>query len=371
MKLVNSLSDTIPNDIGIIDLDGTILAHSDPQITGTSSRAARALVESGEAVSIVPDGIHDSDAFPGVYTAITVDKQLCGVLWVQFETQPVETLLQVCALVSRICAHAIIESVSADYYNIKNYDKNIFLTDWIKGLYRDHRTDFNRKALEYGINPDAGAAAAVLRVYRLGFNRALFYELFDMLSATGHLVLTEDDDFIILFNTADQTALTAQVNRIDSYLAERTPNYLLAVGSPLLNIVNLHESYEMARTILTTYYRRKTGVILYSDCIFDLSLNEVPQQYKDTILELVFGRCAPKDVPEYCSFIQTYVDANGSLKTIAEKLFTHTNTVQYRIERLRQKTGLDLRSVPDAFMLYVTSLWVQRGSRPRKTEKKD
>jgi carbohydrate diacid regulator len=122
----------------------------------------------------------------------------------------------------------------------------------------------------------------------------------------------------------------------------------------------------MAKIMQAAYYGKRANTLFYSDCIFELCLGEVPQHYKEAILSSIFGACSPKDISDYCAFINTYIESNGSLKLIAEKLFTHTNTVQYRIERLRQKTGLDLRSYPDAFQLYAASLWAGRSFRPEQ-----
>ena len=42
--------------------------------------------------------------------------------------------------------------------------------------------------------------------------------------------------------------------------------------------------------------------------------------------------------------VETYLDEDGSVTPTAERLFTHRHTVRYRLERVKEVTGLDLTS---------------------------
>ncbi len=42
--------------------------------------------------------------------------------------------------------------------------------------------------------------------------------------------------------------------------------------------------------------------------------------------------------------IETYLDEDGAVTPTAERLFTHRHTVRYRLERVKELTGLDLTS---------------------------
>ena len=47
---------------------------------------------------------------------------------------------------------------------------------------------------------------------------------------------------------------------------------------------------------------------------------------------------------ELVNTVETYLDEDGSVTPTAERLFTHRHTVRYRLERVKELTGLDLTS---------------------------
>jgi hypothetical protein len=47
---------------------------------------------------------------------------------------------------------------------------------------------------------------------------------------------------------------------------------------------------------------------------------------------------------ELVNTVETYLDEDGSVTPTAERLFTHRHTVRYRLERVKEVTGLDLTS---------------------------
>ena len=57
--------------------------------------------------------------------------------------------------------------------------------------------------------------------------------------------------------------------------------------------------------------------------------------------------------PSEIEFLKTYYDAEMSLKDTAEKLFLHVNTVQQRLNRIAEKTGMNPRNFRDAVLIWL------------------
>ena len=53
--------------------------------------------------------------------------------------------------------------------------------------------------------------------------------------------------------------------------------------------------------------------------------------------------------------IQLYFQEDGDLNRCARRSFVHRNTVQYHIDRLKKKTGYDLRIPKDSLLLYLAA----------------
>jgi purine catabolism regulator len=57
----------------------------------------------------------------------------------------------------------------------------------------------------------------------------------------------------------------------------------------------------------------------------------------------------PKKRNDFFDTICAYFEAGGNLRRVSEILFTHYNTVVYRINRIRDVYGVDLRDPDTAF----------------------
>lgn len=65
------------------------------------------------------------------------------------------------------------------------------------------------------------------------------------------------------------------------------------------------------------------------------------------------------------STLLAYVDSNLNVKAMSQRLYIHANTAHYRINRIAEQTGLDLRKLDDVLELLVAiRLARPRGDRP-------
>jgi hypothetical protein len=56
---------------------------------------------------------------------------------------------------------------------------------------------------------------------------------------------------------------------------------------------------------------------------------------------------------ELLQTIEAFLLANLNASSTAKKLFIHRNSLQYRLEKLLEKTGLDIRTFPNAAFIYL------------------
>ena len=55
--------------------------------------------------------------------------------------------------------------------------------------------------------------------------------------------------------------------------------------------------------------------------------------------------------------LEAYFEAEGSLKAASEKLHVHKNTLTYRLKRLEELTGYDVRLVSQSTVFYMAMLF--------------
>ena len=124
----------------------------------------------------------------------------------------------------------------------------------------------------------------------------------------------------------------------------------------------LRRCYLQASTACTLASRSSKGNVLYYDRVsLEFLLQSVPRLLRDDLRESVFTRCPAQDVPAYARLIRLFFASGGDLNCCAAALGVHRNTVQYRLERLVQLTGYDLRRPGDAAILFLAVLDQEEG----------
>jgi len=160
------------------------------------------------------------------------------------------------------------------------------------------------------------------------------------------------DDIVILLSLSDQLIANKQsqiklANDIIAQIEHGFPHFHVNVGiSGISNIpVNIREIYEKAhRAVVIAASSMVDSTAIHGD---DIGLYEVAfQLLKDentcTIVQNTIGRLAEHDEARGSNLLMTLecILEYGSLKTVAQKLFLHHNTVIWRKRRI--ETFLDM-----------------------------
>lgn len=81
----------------------------------------------------------------------------------------------------------------------------------------------------------------------------------------------------------------------------------------------------------------------------ELILEELPKQVKQKYMAKVIGQLSEDEV----LLLSKYYTCNMSLKETADSLYIHKNTVQYRLDKIFEKTGLNPRDFRQSVKLYL------------------
>jgi carbohydrate diacid regulator len=63
-----------------------------------------------------------------------------------------------------------------------------------------------------------------------------------------------------------------------------------------------------------------------------------------------------EEIEDYQELLQTFVKNNGSIKKTSEEYYIHKNTLQYRLNKLKDITGYDPRTIEGIVVLYIAFL---------------
>lgn len=108
---------------------------------------------------------------------------------------------------------------------------------------------------------------------------------------------------------------------------------------------------EAAKT--ATHYSTKT-VISYAEAVPHLLINEAPKTLLSEIRQTVLQ--AYQNDEETLKMIETFVRNNLNISETSKALHMHRNSLQYRLDRFYDSTGIDVRKFHQAMAVYLAIL---------------
>lgn len=372
-QILREMKSLVHHDINLIDTQGVIFASTNPARVGQFHPGALRILREGLSELNVREN-DGSGMQPGVNLPIYLDGQLEGVIGITGD--PAE--VGVFGGVMRRMLEIMLEDLRRkDLDSTVEQARALFLENWLFSAEPDWKELEQRgRLLEIDINQPY----VLLRI-----------QLFDVSAPDGSIPLLPDELHSAAIVQAIQNELPAR--RGQCCAALRNQILVLLRQLPLSDTVllaqrlcrvagrgypasvqayggisssgsgaELRRCYLQASTACTLASRSSKGNVLYYDRVsLEFLLQSVPRLLRDDLRESVFTRCPAQDVPAYARLIRLFFGSGGDLNRCAAALGVHRNTVQYRLERLTQLTGYDLRRPGDAAILFLAVLDQEEG----------
>ncbi|SEF41921.1 purine catabolism regulatory protein [Caloramator fervidus] len=134
--------------------------------------------------------------------------------------------------------------------------------------------------------------------------------------------------------------------------------YMVGFGRCYKGVENIKASFKEAqKAIKAIDILKERNVVFYENlgiykllCSDEIA-DELKDFYKTTIEALEdYDR---KKSTEFVKTLKAYFECNGNLKKMSEVLYTHYNTILYRLQRIKQITGLDVEKENDRISLHL------------------
>ena len=161
---------------------------------------------------------------------------------------------------------------------------------------------------------------------------------------------------IVLLCGADRTEAFAAVSGIcrdiEGYYGLRTNAGISDSSMAPADIRRCYLEAKTAQTVAAQSTDRR--VVFYDQVSLEFIVQSIPPAIRQDLRRLIFSACTPQEEAEFAQTIRMYFAWDGDIQTCAEHLFIHRNTFQYRMDRIKRKTGYNLKAPKDALLLYLT-----------------
>ncbi len=180
-----------------------------------------------------------------------------------------------------------------------------------------------------------------------------------------HLTAVEQKNIILIKRVEDisnnvEMEQTAQMI-IDMLNTEAMLNARVSYGTVVHELKEVSKSYKEAKLALEVgkiFYMEKP-ITAYNTLGIGRLIYQLPVNLCRIFIKEIFGEGLPEELDdEMLMTVQKFFDNSLNVSETSRQLFVHRNTLVYRIEKLHQSTGLDIRNFEDALTFKIAMMVV-------------
>ena len=363
-QIVKEIGKLVRQNINLMDETGHIIASSDPSRIGSFHVGAYRIIQEHLKEFYITTQMESQlpNVRQGINLPIEVDGEVQGVIGI---TGEYEEVIKYGQIVKKMAEILIRERITLDTRQLDQRVRSRFLEDWILGSGLSNLQALSERGFAQGIDIRTPRRCIVVsaknREYYTGtLEGQLLIERMESI-ISSHL---SSKNCLILRNAARQILLlhkrsTEELVKLCRELAQMVEKELAI--SLIFGIDGTasdpHTAYLQANRAWHTAAYSADNIIRYEALNAELILDDLSRMQKGAYLRKIFPSCTLPELREHVTLLEAYFAAEGSLQQAAERLYIHKNTLQYRLKRLADLTGLDVRKPSQAPSLYLAMLF--------------
>lgn len=363
-QIVEEIGKLVRQNINLMDETGHIIASNDPKRIGKFHEGAyRIISQHLPEYYITPELERElPDVRRGINLPIVVDGQLQGVIGI---TGDYDAVIEYGQIVKKMAEILIRERSELDNRQLDQRVRSRFLEDWILGTGLSNPRALSERGFSLGIDIDTPRRCIVASVrdrekYADTLDGQVILERIDgaltaRIQQQGGILLRNAARQILLVRRQSTDKLVALCQSLGQQIqAELGADMIFGIDGPA---EDLHEAYLQANRSWHTTAYSDSKIQCYESLNMELMMDDVSRDRKQAYLKKIFRNFGPAEIGEQIGLLEAFFGAEGSVQAAAQALFIHKNTLQYRIRRLAELTGLDMRKPSQAPALYLAMLF--------------
>ncbi|MBO5293257.1 MAG: PucR family transcriptional regulator [Lachnospiraceae bacterium] len=168
--------------------------------------------------------------------------------------------------------------------------------------------------------------------------------------------VTEQVRVFVLFGYSEEQRreLAGQFKALARGMAEGSRIYVSA-GTGKERIEHISRNYQKAMSLLKICERKERDYLSYDELDVQRILLSVDEEkllyeYVEETLEKL-RKYDAENHTEYLQLLKYYLENDGSIQAVAEKLYVHRNTINYQLKRIKKILGMEFNTLAERFRL--------------------
>lgn len=377
-------------NIELTDSKGVILTSGSDERVNMVHTAASEFFKDKPANDILEYG---DDSTKGVCLPIVMDRETVYFLCVEGKADDIENIARV--IKSNIETFMEYELVTDELIH-ETRNKQRLLQDILSERADTNREELYKRAaaMEY----DLALPRLVIIIeleprenkyfnvrLNLGYNAAVEQAQDEIAGHVSKNIYMNNQDIIALHNSNEVVVLKSfagitEVEKIyscmdvicrdiyDSIKESKAFKIRISFGGLVDDFQKLRLSYKEARDImeLGKVFVKDFGVIRIQDTLFEYITKSLPVQLLDMAIRPIALKLKDDlsgSGEDVLYTVEQFLESNMNIARTADKIFTHRNTVAFRLEKLKKITGLDpVGSFTDLLLLKFAIIYMRLNS---------
>lgn len=330
-SIVDHMMNQIPYNINIMNEHGYIIASGNPSRINTLHVGAVDAIKQGKTLPM--DRVHGSHGQPGVNMPITYDGQIVGVVGITGEPSEVVPL----ASLLKTAVELLLKQSAVDREKRESEkSRQRFLYHLLQAT-QNHQAPASLVAEAKELNIDLTIPRTVVAI------RCQATELERFSDDPTNLTFTLANNIGLVIIQDDLTRRRLLKSLTAKDIAYGVSDTTTLVGQGAQQATTTLKLRENFRDKTLTEYSQ----VRFIDLLLKNHLPIQPLVHQFTTL------ATSKTGKELIDTIRELIKCNLNINQTASHLFTHRNTVNYRLKKIKEVFHLDPKKATDLFQLYI------------------
>lgn len=367
--IVDEIGKEIGEHLNFMDQEGIIIASTDAARIGTRHEGARRIILEKLAYLYVSKEMETATTRMGVNLPIVINEEIIGIIGITGELKRVMGYGQIVRHMTQIM---IEDSWIKDE---RRYDRRVryrFLEEWLMDVTASHNMAFIKRGLELGIDIRKARRALVIHIanyQQLSDTLKGQEKLEEMEASVRHTVQMDPLNIylrmppkqVVLLNVTSDDQIRSFASQLQQMIEVKYGEHLL-IGADTYHQgeQSAFQRCSEAEKAATYAIFPERQLVFYDELSLELFMEEISQSTMEVYLKKLFQSKCPEEIEESMNIIEMYFHAKGSITEAADKLYIHKNTLQYKLKKLYEETGKDIRQPQDAAIYYMALLFYSR-----------
>lgn len=362
-SIVDEIGREICENVNIMDSRGYIIASTDPARIGGLHEGARKIIQERLGELYITSEMETASTRKGINLPIMIHGEIVGVVGISGEKEQVAGYGNI---VRRMTEIMVNDSMQKDRHR---YDRRVryrFLEEWIARAGMVWDRNFVERGLRLGIDIERPR-----RVLAIHFER--YQELSDTQEGQQHLETMEasvrhftDQEKNNLY-LREPTKQLCFINACPDQKMQEIGEQLIELirgkyGERIVIGIDSERSWKDGGHIgrlceeaeKAAEYCEENGrdIMFYKELSVELFLDEISAGTMKKYLDKLFP-VEEEELGYFMTIVSVYFQVDGSITRMAEVLFMHKNTIQYKLKKLEALSGKDIRTPQGASVYYM------------------